>query len=129
MVKSDNAPKLNAQITPKTQAIIVFKIVAFLLDILFSSTKKAIDISLIDIVEVSDAKNRRKKNKADHTTPPGRWWNMEGSTSKTRAGPAVGLILNVKTAGKIIIPANNATVVSNEAVIVALLARRVLRLK
>ena len=98
---------------------------ALVRDIFFSSVKNAIDTSLIEIVEVSEAKKRRKKKSIDHICAPGICENIEGSTSNTSAGPCTGDMPNENTAGKMIIPARIATRVSSEAVIVALRTMRV----
>ncbi len=104
----------------------VFMIVAVLRLSFHSSTMKAIEISLIDIVEVSDARVSSKKKSADHTTPPGRLWNIAGRTSNTSVGPAWGEKPKEKTAGKIITPARSATKVSSTAVVIAVFPSLVL---
>jgi hypothetical protein len=47
-------------------------------------------ISPIDIVEVNDARKSRIKNSVDQNKPPGIFTKIDGSTSKTSLGPAVG---------------------------------------
>lgn len=78
-------------------------------------------ISLIDIVEVNEARNSRKKNNDDHNAPHGNRWKMSGSISKTSLGPAEGSAPNVNTAGNIMTPARTATHVSRAEVTTALL--------
>ena len=91
-----------------------------------SSIKKAIAVSDMDIVEVSEASIRRKKNSADHSGPSGSEWNIDGSTSNIRVGPAAGDTENVNTAGKMMMPERMATTVSGEAVVAALRSSGVL---
>lgn len=98
---------------------------ALVRDIFFSSVRNAIDTSLIEIVEVSDAKNNKKKKSIDHICAPGICAKIEGSTSNTSAGPCTGDIPNENTAGNMISPASIATRVSSDAVIVALRTMRV----
>lgn len=104
-------------------------IVAFFRLIFFSSQKKVIEISLMETVEVRDARKRSRKNSDDHTAPPGSWLKMNGSTSNTKVGPASGDIPKEKTAGKMITPASIATTESRMAVVAAVLASRLLLLK
>ena len=68
---AERLPKLRAQRRPPNRAIREDTIVAFFRLIRFSSQKNVMEISLMDIVEVSEARKRRRKNKVDHTTPPG----------------------------------------------------------
>ena len=98
---------------------------ALVRDIFFSSVKNAIDTSLMEIVEVSDAKKSRKKKRIDHICAPGICANIDGNTSNTSAGPFTGDMPNENTAGNIITPARMATRVSSVAVIVALRTMRV----
>ena len=102
-------PNDNALSTPPMSAIHRLSVEALVRDIFFSSLRNAIDTSLIEIVEVSDAKNNRKKNRIDHNCPPGIWAKIEGRTSNTRAGPCTGDMPNENTAGKMIIPDSCAT--------------------
>lgn len=118
-------PKDNALKTPPHSAMMRLSADAFVRVIFFSSVKNAIDTSLIEIVEVRDAKNRRKKKRIDHNCPPGICVKIEGKTSNTSAGPCTGDMPKENTAGKIIKPARIATSVSSEAVIVALRTMRV----
>ncbi len=60
-----------AHSVPNIIAIAVFRRVAFLRSIFFSSVKNAIDTSLIEIVEVIEVMNSRKKNSDDHIALPG----------------------------------------------------------
>ena len=55
-----------------------------------SSQNHAIEISLMEMVLVSDARNSSRKNSALHTAPPGISEKMAGSTSNTSFGPAAG---------------------------------------
>lgn len=131
IVKSRNFTSLRtlndrAHSEPKTIAIIVFIAVALFLVILYSSVKKVIEISLMEIVDVMDAKKSSIKNAADQKYPPGICWKMLGRISKTSFGPAAGSNPKENTAGNIIIPAIIATKVSKMAIIVALLTSGVL---
>ena len=122
-------PNDNAQKVPKNIAIPVLSHVAFLRLIFFSSVKKAIETSLIEMVEDSDAINNRKKNSDDQKMLPGSWLNMFGRISNTNVGPCAGETPKVNTAGNIMTPARMATEVSSNAVVVALRTIRVLLLK
>jgi hypothetical protein len=74
-VASDNTPNESEHNTPKTAQALICNNDAFFLDILRSSVKKATDISHIDIVDVSDARNNNIKNNTDHIYAPGICWN------------------------------------------------------
>lgn len=76
IVKSLKGPKLNAQINPPASPISDETTVDFLRLHLFSSQKYVIDISLMDTVEVSDARKRSRKNNVDQIAPPGSLLNM-----------------------------------------------------
>ena len=122
-------PNESAHIEPKTSAIPVLSHVAVLRLIFFSSVKKAIETSLIEMVEDSDAINNRKKNSDDQKMLPGSWLNLFGRISNTIVGPCAGETPKVNTAGNIMTPARMATEVSSNAVVVALRTIRVLLLK
>ena len=122
-------PNESAHIEPKISAMPVLSHVAFLRLIFFSSVKKAIETSLIEIVEDSDAMNNRKKKSDDQMMLPGSWLKMLGSISNTNVGPCSGDTPKVNTAGNIMTPARMATEVSSNAVVVALRTIRVLLLK
>ena len=111
---------------PNTMAMIVLSHVAFLRDMLCSSVKNVMKISLIEMVDVIEAKNSSTKNANDQKYPPGICWKMLGKTSKTSFGPAVGSAPKENTAGNMITPASTATHVSSKAIIVALLTSGVL---
>ena len=70
IVISDNGPKERAQREPNVIAIPMHSIDAFSRVILSYKKKKAIEISAIEMVEVIDAKNNRKKNDAAQMFPP-----------------------------------------------------------
>ena len=125
IVMSLRGPKLRAHNRPPTTLMAAERRVADLRLIFFSSQKKDIEISLIDTVEVSEARKRRRKKRVDHTIPPGRRLNISGSTSKTSVGPAWGETPKEKTAGKIIMPASKATTESSTEVMTAVRPRRV----
>ena len=122
-------PNASAHIETKTSAIPVLSHVAFLRLIFFSSVKNAIETSLIEMVEDSDAINNRKKKSDDQIMLPGSWLKMLGSISNTNVGPCSGDTPKVNTAGNIMTPARMATEVSSNAVVVALRTIRVLLLK
>ena len=121
MVTSTSGPNDNAHSVPRPIAINVRRIVAARRDIWNSSQTKAMNISLIEMVDVSEASTSRKKNNVLQTSPPCNRLKIEGRTSKTSLGPASASIPNEKTAGNIITPAKTATSVSSKAVVVALL--------
>ena len=87
---SPSTPKLSAHRAPKNIATPALTAVARRRLIPFSSVKKAIEISLMEMVDVSEATKSRKKKSVDQITPPGSWWKMLGKTSKTSVGPAAG---------------------------------------
>ena len=91
--------------------------------------KKAIETSLIELVEDIEAINNRKKKSEDQKMLPGSWLNMFGRISNTSVGPCAGETPKVNTAGNIMTPARMATGVSSNAVVVALRTIRVLLLK
>lgn len=124
-LKSLKYPNDKALNTPPQSAMMRLIEEALARDIFFSSVKNAIDTSLMEIVEVSEAKKSRTKNNIDHICAPGICAKIEGNTSNTSAGPCTGDMPNENTAGKIITPARMATRVSSDAVIVALRTMRV----
>lgn len=128
-VKSLRQPNERAHRVPNRAAIPVLSTTALRRFIFSSSMKKVIAISLMEMVEVSDARKRRKKKSVDHTVPPASEWNIDGSTSNTSVGPADGDMPKVKTAGNMITPAKIATTVSSDAVIRADRPKRVLSAK
>lgn len=73
----------------------------------------------METVEVNEARKRRIKNRVDQNIPAGNLLKISGNTSNTKVGPASGVILKVKIAGKMIIPAKIATIESREAVVTA----------
>lgn len=125
IVKSERGPNDKAHNTPKKPQISVFSNVAFWRFNPCSSIKNEMEISLMDIVDVREAKNNNKKNATDQKCPPSIWEKIVGSTSNTKVGPAVGSAPKEKTAGKIIMPERTATNVSRMAVITELRTRRV----
>ena len=72
MVILSSTPKLSAHNEPRIMAMAVLTKVAVRRFIFSSSTMNTMEISLMDMVDVSEASIRRKKNNDDHTTPPGR---------------------------------------------------------
>lgn len=76
MVKSLRGPKLMAHSTPPTRAMTDESIVAFRRVMCFSSQKYVMEISLMETVEVSDARNSSRKKRVDHIIPPGNWLKM-----------------------------------------------------
>lgn len=129
IVKLLNGPKLKAHKTPPTSPIKELIIVDFLRENPCSSQKYEMDISLMDTVEVREARNSRIKKRVDQINPAGSWLKIYGSTSKTSVGPASGDKPKENTAGKIIIPARVATAESNMEVLSAVFARLFLSLK
>lgn len=129
MVNELITPNDNEQSTPRTIHIAVFSIVAFFRDIFSSSTKQAMQVSLIEMVDVNEAKNNNMKNADDHKIGIGKCWNIDGSISNTNFGPASADIPNENTAGKIITPASIATNVSNAPIVNAFFTNGVLSLK
>lgn len=119
-MKSLSGPNDRAHRVPSDIAINVRSTVAVRRDILNSSQANEMNISLIEIVDVSEASASRKKNNALHTSLPESRPNTDGSTSKTSLGPASASMPNENTAGKIITPDSTATSVSSKAVVVAL---------
>lgn len=85
------------------------------------SMQNEMPVSLSEMVEVRDAISNRRKKIIDQTSPKGIWRKMSGSTTNTNFGPASGCIPNEKTAGKMMIPAMMATMVSRPAMMDALL--------
>ena len=124
-VAPESGPNERAQAVPATMAMAVVRMVAAERRIWHSSVKNAIEISLIDMVDVSDATSSRRKKSVAHTLPHARWEKMAGNTSNTRRGPDSGDAPKVNTAGKITIPAITATSVSSPAIVEALRSRRV----
>ena len=114
-------------------ATIVIKVavtaMAFMREILYSSIKKAMEISLSEIVDVIDAKNNKIKKRTAQMVPPGNCWKMVGKISKMSLGPALGSSSNENTAGNIIMPANIATKVSSDDIVTASFMRLLSSLK
>ena len=88
-----------------------------------------VETSVVDTVEVSEARNSSTKNSTAHTCPRGRCVKMDGNTSNTSLGPATGSMPNENTAGKMMTPASTATSVSDSAVTDATRASGVRSLK
>lgn len=70
-MNSLKAPKLKAQSNPPTSAIAEEIMVAHLRFSFFSSQKYDMEISLIETVEVNEARKRRRKKRVDQIIPPG----------------------------------------------------------
>ena len=82
----------------------------------YFSIKKLIAGSIREIEDVIAAKKSKTKNRVATNSPYGMTPNAKGNVWKINPGPADdGSRLNVKTIGKIIIPANIATKVSDNA--------------
>ena len=122
-------PNDSAHNEPKNIDSPILVAVALRRDILNSSHRYAVVISAIEMVEVSDARNSRRKNNVAQNDPPVMLANIDGNTSNTSLGPASGCCPNVNTAGKIIILASIATNVSRPAVISDVRSRGVSLLK
>ena len=69
-VKCRRGPKLRAHRSPSMVAMPMVSMVARRRDSRYSSMKYVMEISLMDMVEVSDARNSRKKNSMDQNIPP-----------------------------------------------------------
>ena len=69
--QSAAAPNDSAQSEPKTMAMTVLSIEAFSRVIFHSSQKKEMEISLMEMVDVIDARKSRKKKAVAHICPPG----------------------------------------------------------
>ena len=110
---------------PNTSATVALVIVAVRRLMPRSSMKNAMAVSDMDMVDVSDASIRRKKNRADQSGSRGSEWNIDGSTSNISVYPAAGETPKVNTAGNMMIPDRIATRVSREAVVTALRSRGV----
>ena len=87
------------------------------------------EISLIETVDVREAKKSKRKKSVDHNIPAGSWLKILGNTSKTNVGPADGCKPKVKTAGKITTPASIATIESRHAVVNAVFPNLLFLLK
>lgn len=98
--------------------IIVNKIVqAFALEILNLSTRVAQGPSTMLIPDVTAAQNNKIKNAEEIRFPNGICENIFGKVTKTSPAPESGSIPNENTAGKIIIPARIAKVVSDKIIV------------
>ena len=90
---------------------------AFVLEILNLSIKVAQGPSTMLMPEVSAAQKRSTKNAQETTLPKGIFEKIIGSVTKTSPAPEFGSILKENTAGKIIIPANIANIVSDKIIV------------
>ena len=90
---------------------------AFCLDILNLSIRVAQGPSRILIPEVTAAQNNKIKNAQETTLPYGICENILGKVTKTKPAPEFGVIPKENTAGKIIIPARIAKIVSEKIIV------------
>ena len=85
--------------------------------------------SCSEMVEVSVAMTSSRKKPVDQTMLSGRLLKMPGSVTKTSEGPEVGAMPELKTAGKMTMPASSATSVSRTVTCRAVWRRLVSELK
>ena len=83
-------PNDSAHRVPNAMAMPMLRRVALRRFIPRSSHMQAMEISLIEIVLVSDARNSNRKKSVLHKAPRGISAKMAGSTSNTSFGPAAG---------------------------------------
>lgn len=112
-------PKLNAHRLPRIMLSPITVPEAFFRDHKNRSEQNDVEISAIDIVDVSDAMKSNMKNIGASIAPPGIAPKMAGRVSKTSVGPAVGDIPKLNTAGNMMMPDRIATRVSNAAMLTA----------
>ena len=129
ILKLASGPKLNAQRPPRAMLRPITAAEAFLRDQPNCSVQNDMEISDMEMVEVSEAIKSSMKNRGARIRPPAIAPKIAGSVSNTRVGPAVGDMPKLNTAGKIIIPDRIATRVSSEAILTAVRGMMVESLK
>ena len=119
IVKSLRTPKDNVAGIEIKPIIKNNNALALILEMLNLSVRAAAGTSKMLMPEVKAATKRRMKNAAEMIFPKGSWLKIAGRVTKTKPAPESGSSPKDATAGKIIIPARIANIVSAKIIVYA----------